>query len=165
MRGMSGLSFAVGLLSDAEIARRLSSLQRSRGHGRVPVASVARHLGLSRPTIYKYLRGRIPARKPARRYWLSVFLLDLERKALAFERKGQSWRKVRRTPPDPLPPPQDKIVRADEWNEWAHCRTCDCNNWLPAYHFSKALMVCASCIPLGQFPYLGFSSSPPQVAK
>lgn len=154
---MLGVHLAVAMLSDAEIARRLRGIQRSRGRGRVPVVSVARHLGLSRVTIYNYIkRGRVPEK---RRLWLSVLLADLERRALAFERRKKTWEKIRRTPPDPLPPPQAKMVRAEEWDEWARCSTCAGNSWHHAYHGARELIVCARCIPENQFPALGYSSS------
>lgn len=158
MSGMLGVHLAVTMLSDAEIANRLRNIKLSRGRGRVPVASVARYLGLSRVTVYKYInRGRVPEK---RRHWLSVLLRDLEHRALSFERRKQAWQKVRRTPPDPLPPPQSKMMRADEWNEWAQCSTCASRSWHHAYHGARELIVCARCIPENQFPALGYSSSP-----
>jgi hypothetical protein len=41
---------------------------------------------------------------------------------LRFPRLGRRWQVDYRTPPDPLPPPQDRLVGAEDWNEWAPCR-------------------------------------------
>lgn len=149
------------MLTDAEIAARFAAVNRSRGRGRVPITCFARHANMSRPTFYKIMRsGRVPEK---RRTWLSILCASLERRALAFERRRQRWQEIRRTPPDPLPL-QERIVRAEEADEWAACRVCAGNSWHVAFHGARSLIVCASCVPLGQFPALGYSSSPPSKA-
>lgn len=93
---------------------------------------------------------------------MALALYGLEHRTLAFVRRRQRWQIVRREPPERMPPPQDKITRADEWNEWARCRTCAGIDWLPAYpERARPVMVCSFCVPLSQFPALGFAATPP----
>lgn len=120
----------------------------------MPVTCLAAQARLSRPTLYKIARGgRVPDRK---RVSMVLALHGLEARTLAFVRRRQRWEAVRRLPPDRMPPPQDKMMRADEWNEWARCRTCGGSDWLGAFQQGgRALMVCAACVPRSQFSALG----------
>jgi hypothetical protein len=140
-------------LSDAEIVARLDELGRSRGEGRAPIACLCRHLGITRPTFYAIRRrGRVAEK---RRGVFSIVLCSIEQKQLGFRRRGQGWETVRRQRPAGPVPPQDKITRADEWNEWAGCRTCAGLRWAPARMGAREVMVCAACIPPDQYPAIG----------
>lgn len=144
---------AFRLFDNKEIAVRLSKVARSRGPGRVPVAILCKHLGISRPTYYAIAKGGRVAERS--RPVFSIVLGSLEHRTLLFERRRNRWQTIRRSPPVPLPPPQDKMMRADEWNEWARCRTCAALSWIPALRGGRPHWVCGRCIPHDQFPYLG----------
>jgi hypothetical protein len=59
---------------------------------------------------------------------------------------------VRSTPPNPLPFPQDKLVRAADWDEWARCRTCGGQRWSSIFMNSSNWFACSQCIPKFQWP-------------
>jgi hypothetical protein len=55
---------------------------------------------------------------------LATIIGRIEDGRLRFYRSGQLWELDDRSPPDPLPWPQPKLVRAEDWNEWSRCATC-----------------------------------------
>jgi hypothetical protein len=80
------------ILRKSVIVQRLQSLQRiNRGHEtgpRVPFARLADFLGVTRPTIYAAMRGRMTQTTQIR---LSKLLERIELGELAFRRNAQVW--------------------------------------------------------------------------
>jgi hypothetical protein len=86
---------------------------------------------------------------------LSPFIKGIERGEIRFCRVGQQWVVDYRQPPDPLPAPQDKLVRASDWNEWARCRTCAGRWFSPVLMNGSKWYFCDGCLPPAQYPALG----------
>jgi hypothetical protein len=139
-------------LGNREIARLLLRFcvgSRHQGKGRVPLAQFAALVELSRPTVYKAMRGELSEKHRAR---LSAVLRAIRDGILTFERRGQWWQTVWHEPPDVLPSPQDKLMRESEWNKWARCRTCGGRSWNPVLRAGRqAWVACGSCIPEDQY--------------
>jgi hypothetical protein len=138
------------LLQRHMLRHRTDCADRSR---RVPVAVIARMADVSRETAYQAARGRMSETTRKR---LSAVLSWIESGELRFFRRGQVWEGDYRTPPDPLPPPQDRAVRVEDWNEWACCRSCG-GRW-----FSRVVIpgrgtmyVCDNCLPQSQWSAIG----------
>ena len=83
---------------------------------RVPLAAVASLCGLSRQTIYQARRGGM---SDATRVILSRVVAWIETGEIRFRRRGQVWQPEYRRRPDRLPPPQDRLVRAEDFVEWS----------------------------------------------
>jgi hypothetical protein len=116
---------------------------------RVPIAVIARMADVSRETAYQAARSRMGEVTRAR---LSAVLSWIEDGTLKVGRRiGQVWPVDYRTAPDPLPPPQDKCVRAEAWNEWARCRSCGgCRYTRVTLHGTDAeWYLCDGCLSWG----------------
>jgi hypothetical protein len=139
-----------------EIARRLTLFQHDpwyRGEHRVPIAALADWCGLSRQTIHVARDGEM---SEATAENLSEAFALIEDGRIRFLRDGPRWVIEYRTPPNPLPWPQPRLVLKRDWQEWARCRSCGGNRWLPAeIPGAGAHMVCYQCEPPSQWRAFG----------
>jgi hypothetical protein len=103
------------------VIARLENCLRSRKD--VHISKIAAMCDVSRRFLYYVLTGdrRLPAGLERH---LEVHLASLETGELTFRRVGQVWEAEYHTPPDPLPPPQDRMVKAVDFVPWARCRSC-----------------------------------------
>jgi hypothetical protein len=109
------------LLSERQIVRALWMYRYDRQR-RVPIKALAEACQLHRSVLYDaMLTGRVSERARA---ILSTVIGWIADDRLRFRRAGQVWEPDYRTPPDPLPWPQPRLVRAEDWNEWARCGSC-----------------------------------------
>jgi hypothetical protein len=138
------------LLSKAEIVR---ALRRYSGDRRVPLAVVASLAGLSRQTLYELMRGTSGVMTEATQARLSTAISEIEDGAVRIRRRGQRWEVD--CAPNPLPPPQDKLVRAADLNEWARCRSCGGRWFSPVIMNGTRWFFCDQCLPPAQYPALG----------
>jgi hypothetical protein len=123
-----------------------------RGERRVPLAVVAALAGLSRETIYQALLGKM---NETTRVVLSRIISWIETGQVRLRRCGQRWEPEFRQPPEPLPPPQDKLTRAEDWRDWGACRTCGGRKWSAVALHGAAWRACANCVPRDQWPAMG----------
>ena len=82
---------ASGLLSDAEIVRTLMRYRYDRafrGERRVPIKTLADHVGLSQETLYQAMKGSISDRTQAVLSWA---IIAVREGRLRFHRSGQHW--------------------------------------------------------------------------
>lgn len=108
---------------------------------------IARMAGVSRSLIYRVIRGITPL-TPAVKERLESVLEAIDGGTVKIERVGQVWGGDYRDPPAVMPPPQDKMVRAEDWNEWARCRSCAGRAWTRVtLHGTKAhWYLCDGCL-------------------
>jgi hypothetical protein len=101
------------------IITRLENCVRSRGGVDVSVAAVASMCDVSRQMLHMVVRGerRLPDGLGAR---LDALLTEYEKGELTFHRGRAEYH----VPPNPLPPPQARMVRAIDFVEWARCCVC-----------------------------------------
>ena len=137
-------------LPSEEISRRLQSLRYDlrnrvpvRGRRKISIAYIARMAGLHRATLYRVMHGRVSEKSRAS---LSPLLITHAGEGLLPR------------PRDPLPPPQDKLVRATDWNEWSRCRTCGGRQFSPVIMNEAKWFFCDGCLPQEQYPTLGARS-------
>ena len=79
------------VLSDAEIARALMRYRYDRefrGERRIPIKTLADHVGLSHETLYQAMRGSLSDRTQA---VLSRAIIAIREGRLRFHRSGQHW--------------------------------------------------------------------------
>jgi hypothetical protein len=128
-----------------------------RGEHRVPLAVVASLAQLSRQTLYEVLhevlRGTSGVMSEATQARLSAVISEIEDGTIKIRRRGQRWEVD--CGPDPSPPPQDKLVRAADWNEWSRCRTCGGGWFSPVIMNGAKWFFCDGCLPPVQYPALG----------
>ena len=77
--------------SDAEIARTLMRYRYDRtfrGERRVPIKTLADHVGLSHETLYQAMRGKVSDGTRAKLSWALIAINDCR---LQFSRRGQVW--------------------------------------------------------------------------
>ena len=89
---------ASGLLSDAEIVRTLMRYRYDRtfrGERRVPIKTLADHVGLSHETLFQAMRGKISDVTRAKLSWAIVAIADGR---LRFRRHRQVWQMEYRHP-------------------------------------------------------------------
>jgi hypothetical protein len=130
----------------AEIVRQLRLLVNDpdnrasvRGGRKIPLKRVAEMAGLHRATLYRAIfDGRISDKT---RKALSPVLIMLQTDTGAVSR--------------PPGPPQDKIVRSQDWNELSRCRTCGGWQFSPVVMNSTKWYFCDGCLPPSQYPALG----------
>lgn len=136
------------VLTVEEVSARLQNCMlrhcddRSR---RVPIAAVATLCEVTRETIYQAARGQM---SEITRVRLSAVLRWIEDDTLRFRRVGrETWLAEWRTPPNPLPPPQDRMTRAVDWNEWSRCRSCGGARWtrVTLHGTSAVWYLCDTC--------------------
>ena len=90
-RGRKDDPRASSVLSDAEIVRTLMHYRYDRafrGERRVPIKTLADHLGLSHDTLYQAIKGSI---SDVTRIKLSWAIVAIARGQLRFRRRGQRW--------------------------------------------------------------------------
>jgi hypothetical protein len=140
------------MLSVAEIMRALGRYRfELRGEYRVPLAVLASIVGISRPSLYRAAWGYMSTVTRAK---LSYFIDLIESGRLRFPRLGREWQVDYRTPPNPLPLPQDRLVRVVDWNEWAPCR-CGGRRFMPLIIGGRLYRACDQCMPEDQWPAIG----------
>lgn len=122
--------------------RRYSSDPDLRGERRVPIAAVASMCGLSRETVYQAMRGVMSG---TTRAVLLAVIRQIDGGGIRFFRVGQEWRFCE--PPDPLPPPQPRLVRAADWNEWARCQSCGGWRYTRVTMHGAEWHMCDGCLP------------------
>jgi hypothetical protein len=108
-------------IDERTIVTRLQNCLRS--HDRVPFVAIAQACDVSRRFLSYVLNGerRLPASVGER---LDALLTPLEAGELTFRRVGQVWEAEYHIPPNPLPPPQARMVRATDFVAWARCSVC-----------------------------------------
>ena len=130
-------------MREAEIVRQLRLLRYDdanrapvRGGRKVPLIRVAKMAGLHRATLYRaIMQGVISERSRAA---LSRALIMLQ----AQMKTG-------------VAPPQDKIVRSQDWNELSRCSTCGGWQFSPVLMSGAKWHFCDGCLPPSQYPALG----------
>jgi hypothetical protein len=136
------------VMREAEIVRQLQLLRNDdanrapvRGGRKVPLIRVAKMAGLHRATLYRaIMQGRISDKS---RVALSpALIMHMDGGLLSRQ-------------PGPPPRPQDKLVRAVDWNEWSFCRTCGGTSFSPVILHNAAWYFCDGCLPPSQYPALG----------
>ena len=133
-------------MGEAEIVRELRLLRNDdanrapvRGGRKVPLIRVAKMAGLHRVTLYRaIMQGRISDKSQEA---LSRALIMLQKDTGAVSR--------------PPGPPQDKIVRSQDWNELSRCRTCGGWQFSPVLMNSTKWYFCDGCLPPEHYPALG----------
>jgi hypothetical protein len=90
---------------------------------RVPLKAIAAMADVSPKLLYLIVRGRRRLTESVHNRLSAVFS-SLESGELRIFRRGRLWTEKYLTPPDPLPPPQPRLVRAEDFIEWARCRSC-----------------------------------------
>ena len=132
------------VLSAHEIVRalRLYTSPECQGARRVLITAVASMCGLSRKTIYQARRGIMSERVRA---VLSPVISWIDDDKVRFRRVGRVWEPDYRMPPNPLPPPQPRLVRADDWHEWARCQSCGSPHFSP-FMADKLYFACDGCV-------------------
>jgi len=109
------------LLSEREIVRALWMYRYDRRR-RVPIKALAEACQLHRSVLYDAMHAvRVSERASA---ILSTVIGQIADDRLRFRRVGQVWEPDYRFPPDPLPPPQPRLVRATDFVEWSRCQSC-----------------------------------------
>jgi hypothetical protein len=132
------------LLPVHEIVRKLWLYRNDRRH-RVPIAALADVCALDRSVLYDGMwTGRLSERAQSQ---LSGNIRWIESGELRFCRVGQVWMTDYRKPPDPLPPPQDRAVRREDWNEWARCSSCGGRSWTLVTMGNRLWYFCDQCRP------------------
>src|SRR6516164_4707883 len=133
------------LLSADEIIRWLRLLCYSpdnralvRGGRKIAIKYVAWLANLHRATLYRAITSGKLSEKS--RMALSPVLTRL-----------QASETGRRCSLDPSPPPQDKLVRGVDWNEWSRCRSCGGHGFSPVIMNSSKWYFCDSCLPPTQY--------------
>jgi hypothetical protein len=135
-------------MREAEIVRRLRLLRYDdanrapvRGGRKVPLIRVAKMAGLHRVTLYRAIfEGRI-SDKTRKALSRSLIMLQAQMKTGAVSH-----------PPDP---PQDKIVRSQDWNELSRCRSCGGWRFSPVIMNGTKWHFCDGCLPPEHYPALG----------
>jgi hypothetical protein len=141
-----------GPLSEREIVRTLLSYRYDRRR-RVPIKAVAEACQLHRSVLYDaMLTGRVSERARA---VLSTAIGWIADGRLRFRRVAQVWDPDYRTPPDPLPPPQQRLVRAADFVEWSRCQSCGGLWYSPVIMNGASWFFCDGCLPEAQWPALG----------
>jgi hypothetical protein len=140
----------------AQIARQLRLYQRDTaqycGDDRVPFAALARLIGVSRDTLHEAARGTMSESTAER---LIKIIAWIEQGRLRFRRHGQGWVDEYRMPPDPLPPPQPRLIESEAWNEWARCSSCGGNRWALGEIAGRRHKLCGHCLPPSQWRAIG----------
>jgi hypothetical protein len=114
---------------------------------RIPIAVIARMADVSSKLLYLIVLGRRRLTETVR-IRLSAVLSGLDDGTISCcGRVGQEWQIDYREPPDPLPPPQEKCVRAEDWNEWARCRTCGGHRYTLVTMGNRLWYLCDHCRP------------------
>jgi len=127
-------------MSAPDIVRELKRLRydpaNGRGRGRkVPLKYIAEMAGLDRATVYRIIRDRRISDKS--REALSPVLIMLQ------------------TAPVRPHPPQLKLVRAADYDEWCPCLTCGGIEFSPVIMNGAKWFFCNGCLPPGQYPAPG----------
>jgi hypothetical protein len=68
---------------------------------------------------------------------------------------GSSWEVEYIEPPSRRPPPQDRLHRAEDYREWAPCRTCQGDKWMPVEVNRAIHYACKQCWPDGNLAAIG----------
>jgi hypothetical protein len=148
------------LLSEREIVRALWMYRYDRRR-RVPIKALAEACQLHRSVLYDaMLTGRVSERARA---ILSTVIGWIADGRLRFQRVGQVWDPDYRFPPDPLPPPQPRLVRAADFVEWSRCQSCGSLWFSPVVMNGAPWFFCDGCLPEAQWPAVG--ARPPQVRR
>jgi hypothetical protein len=128
------------------IISRLHNCLRSNDN--VLISVLASMCDVSRRFLTYVLRGdrRLPDTLADR---LEALLGPLETNELTFRRVGQVWEAEYHTPPNPLPPPQARMVPATDFVEWARCSVCGGARYsLVTLHGAAAhWYLCDGCMP------------------
>jgi hypothetical protein len=110
------------------LQNRLLKHREDKSLDRVPLVAIAAMCDVDRKFLYRLVSGdrSMPAPLLER---LDAVLTSLDNGEVIFRRVGQVWQAEWVTPPNPLPPPQDRMTRAGDWNEWSACRSCAGRRW------------------------------------
>jgi hypothetical protein len=113
---------------------------------RAPLTVIASMCDVDRRFFYEIMNGDRPLPETLRSR-LDAVLTAIETGEVVFRRVNKVWEAEYRTPPNPLPPPQERMVRAADWNEWARCRSCGGARWTPVtLHGAAAVWyLCDTC--------------------
>jgi len=133
-------------MREAEVVRRLRLLRYGpdnrasvRGGRKIPLKRVAELADLHRVTLYRAIfEGRI---SDETREALSPVLIMLQTDTGAVSR--------------PPGPPQNKMVRSQDWNELSRCSTCGGWQFSPVLMSGAKWHFCDGCLPPSQYPALG----------
>jgi hypothetical protein len=110
------------------LARCMIRHQESDTLRRAPVTLIASMCDVDRRFLYEIMNGERPM-PDSLCSRLDAVLTAHEAGELVFRRAGWTWEAEWITPPNPLPPPQERMTRSADWNQWARCRSCGGGQW------------------------------------
>lgn len=90
---------------------------------RAPITLIASMCDVDVRFLYDVVDGSVPLPSSLAER-LKAELTAIETGELTFRRVGQVWEAEYHTPPDPLPPPQPRMVPSTDFVAWARCRSC-----------------------------------------
>lgn len=126
-----------------------------RGSRRVPMQAIADLAGVDVQVVSAIRRGDRSKFGPDALAMVGNVIARIENGEVRFHRRRQQWEVEYPAPPDPLPPPQDKLTRAIDWREFSCCRTCGGNRFEAIEIHGAAWRACANCLPRSQWPAIG----------
>jgi hypothetical protein len=134
------------LLTPHEIARALRMFMwpERKGEHRIVAGAIATMAGVDRITLWRYATQRRRMSEYVQSA-LSPIIRDIEAGKLRFRRAGREWQ-IEEAPAR-LPPPQDRLVRATDWNEWARCRSCGGWRFTEVSIHGTRWFLCDTCLP------------------
>lgn len=149
------------LLPPDEIIRLLHKFtaHENRGSGnprRVNLCAIAAMAGVARWSLNRYMLGRRQLPEYVQSA-LSPILRDIENGKIRFdrfERSGREWRIDYRQPPVRMPPPQPRVIRAEDYNEWSCCQSCGGPRF-SSFRSDRVYFACDSCVSLTDRRMLG----------
>jgi hypothetical protein len=152
--------------SESEIIRSLRRLRYDSSnigrHGMrtMPLQLVANLARVDYMDLNNYLVGRKPL-GPIKLARIAHVVRQVEDDRVRMYRTGRKGERgwfqeiEYRDPPERRPPPQDRLVRADDWREWARCRTCQGDRWRSIAMGNSFWYACRTCVADNQLPAIG----------
>lgn len=112
--------------SDPATRTYIKHVRRGSSSNRVNLRAVAQMAGMRYEILWRCKTGRLRITERVQEV-LSPIFRDIESGRIKFKAVGSfkdRWQIEFREPPGRPPPPQSRVIRADDYNEWARCASC-----------------------------------------
>ena len=131
------------LLSVREVVNVLRRCRYERSR-RIPIARIAAAAGLSRHTLYVAMNTGAVSEQTC--VALTPILREIAAGTLGFRRRARRWEEIEYSQaPDRPPPPQPRLVRAEDWHERARCQSCGSPHF-SSFMADKLYFACDGCV-------------------